>query len=77
MPRPRTNHEDVWAWAFDRTSNFNVRSAYKLLLEEGMNNEQRIEASDRVDAGINGPTLSLGPMKFHKIGEKSRGWKAM
>lgn len=29
MPRPRTAQPDFWAWAWDRTGQFSVRSAYK------------------------------------------------
>jgi hypothetical protein len=47
MPRPRTRLQDVWAWAWDKSGSYTVRSAYKLLLEEGLDNVQMTESSNR------------------------------
>jgi len=33
MPRPRTEQDDFWAWAWDRTGIFTVRSAYRELIQ--------------------------------------------
>ena len=46
MPRPRTSQQDVWDWAFDKTGTYTVRSAYKLVLEEGIDNAQHAKSSN-------------------------------
>ena len=33
IPRPRTEQDDFWAWAWDRTGIFTVRSAYRELIQ--------------------------------------------
>lgn len=45
MPRPRVAMEDFWAWSWERSGVFSVRSAYRALVEKEFNSEEQPRSS--------------------------------
>lgn len=50
MPRPRRQHSDIWAWAWDRHGLFSVRSAYRKLSEQQNSDDHLASNADGKEA---------------------------
>jgi len=50
MPRPRRQHSDIWAWAWDRHGLFSVRSAYRKLSEQKNSDDHLASNADGKEA---------------------------
>jgi hypothetical protein len=43
IPISHTTHQDIWAWHYEKTGVFSVRSTYKMLIETKQRRENWLE----------------------------------